>query len=90
MYTVHDWAEVRRLHERDHLSKKHIAERLGMSRTTVHRSTASVVLFLSVARAGSSPSSVGLGHTSSYVPRCAGPMPSVAPRLGVPSVTVGG
>lgn len=37
MYTVHDWAEVRRLHERDHLSKKHIAERLGMSRTTVHR-----------------------------------------------------
>lgn len=37
MYTVHDWAEVRRLHEREHLSKKHIAERLGMSRTTVHR-----------------------------------------------------
>ena len=37
MYTVHDWSEVRRLHERDHLSKKHIAERLGMSRTTVHR-----------------------------------------------------
>ena len=29
--------EVRRLHEREHLSKKHIAERLGMSRTTVHR-----------------------------------------------------
>ena len=37
MYTVHDWAEVRRLHEREHLSKKHIAEHLGMSRTTVHR-----------------------------------------------------
>lgn len=37
MYTVHDWAEVRRLHEREHLSKKHIAERLGMSRTTAHR-----------------------------------------------------
>jgi transposase len=37
VYTVHDWAEVRRLHGREHLSKKHIAERLGMSRTTVHR-----------------------------------------------------
>lgn len=37
VYTVHDWAEVRRLHEREHLSKKHIAERLDMSRTTVHR-----------------------------------------------------
>jgi len=37
VYTVHDWAEVLRLHEREHLSKKHIAERLGMSRTTVHR-----------------------------------------------------
>lgn len=37
MYTVQDWAEVRRLHEREHLSKKHIAERLGMSRTTVRR-----------------------------------------------------
>ena len=37
MYTVHDWAEVHRLHEREGLSKKHIAERLGMSRTTVCR-----------------------------------------------------
>lgn len=34
MYTVHDGAEVRRLHEREHLS---IAERFGMSRKTVHR-----------------------------------------------------
>lgn len=37
MYSVHDWSEVRRLHEREGLSKKHIAERLGMSRMTVHR-----------------------------------------------------
>jgi transposase len=37
VYTVNDWAEVRRLHERERLSKKHIAERLGMSRTTVRR-----------------------------------------------------
>ncbi|MCZ7664917.1 MAG: helix-turn-helix domain-containing protein [Thermoleophilia bacterium] len=36
MYSVHDWAEVRSL-RRDGLSKKHIAERLGMSRTTVYR-----------------------------------------------------
>jgi len=34
---VHDWAEVHRLFEREGLSKKHISERLGMSRTTVHR-----------------------------------------------------
>lgn len=37
MYTVHDWAEVHRLHEREGLSKKHIGELLGMSRTTVYR-----------------------------------------------------
>ncbi len=36
MYDVHDWVEVRSL-RREGLSKKHIAERLGMSRTTVHR-----------------------------------------------------
>ncbi len=36
MYTVYDWAEVRRLH-REGRSKKHIAERLCMSRTTVRR-----------------------------------------------------
>lgn len=37
MYRVHDWAEVHRLHKREGLSKKRIAERLGMSRTTVYR-----------------------------------------------------
>ena len=37
MYDVHDWAEVRRLREREHLSKATIARRLGMSRTTVIR-----------------------------------------------------
>ena len=36
MYSVHDWAEVKRL-DKEGLSKKAIAERLGMSRTTVHR-----------------------------------------------------
>jgi transposase len=34
---VHDWAEVRRLHHREHLSKSAIAKRLGMSRPTVIR-----------------------------------------------------
>ena len=37
MYSVHDWAEVRRLHEREHCSKTAIARRLGMSRNTVDR-----------------------------------------------------
>lgn len=37
MYGVQDWAEVKRLKEREGLSKKAIAERLGMSRTTVDR-----------------------------------------------------
>ena len=37
MYSVHDWSEVRRLHLREGLSKKHIAERLSMSRITVRR-----------------------------------------------------
>lgn len=35
MYGVQDWAEVHRLFHRDGLSKKAIARRLGMSRTTV-------------------------------------------------------
>lgn len=34
---MHDWAEVRRLHHREHLSKAAIARRLGMSRPTVIR-----------------------------------------------------
>ena len=37
VYRVQDWAEVKRLKEREGLSKKGIAERLGMSRTTVDR-----------------------------------------------------
>lgn len=37
MFDVHDWAEVRRLHHREHLSKSAIARRLGMSRPTVIR-----------------------------------------------------
>ena len=37
MYRVKDWAEVKRLHEREGLSKKAIAEKLGMSRNTVAR-----------------------------------------------------
>ena len=37
MYDVHDWAEVRRLYHREHLSKSAIAKRLGMSRPTVIR-----------------------------------------------------
>lgn len=36
MYQVHDWAEVRRL-DREGLSKRAIARRLAMSRTTVYR-----------------------------------------------------
>lgn len=34
---MHDWAEVRRLYYREHLSKAAIAKRVGMSRTTVIR-----------------------------------------------------
>jgi transposase len=34
---VEDWAEVQRLFHRERLSKRHIARRLGMSRTTVIR-----------------------------------------------------
>jgi transposase len=37
VYSVHDWAEVRRLYEREGLSKTAIARRLGMSRNTVDR-----------------------------------------------------
>lgn len=34
---MHEWAEVHRLFHRERLSKAEIAERLGMSRTTVYR-----------------------------------------------------
>lgn len=37
MYSVHDWAEVHRLHHVEGVGKTAIAARLGMSRTTVHR-----------------------------------------------------
>jgi transposase len=37
VYDVHDWAEVHRLYQREHLSKSAIAKRLGMSRPTVIR-----------------------------------------------------
>lgn len=37
MYSVHDWAEVHRLHDRERLSERNIARRLGMSRNTVAR-----------------------------------------------------
>lgn len=37
MYSVHDWAEVRRLHYVEGMPKAAIAAKLGMSRTTVHR-----------------------------------------------------
>ncbi len=37
MYDVHDWAEVHRLHHVEGLSKATVAEKLSMSRTTVHR-----------------------------------------------------
>jgi transposase len=37
VYSVHDWAEVHRLHEREGCSKTAIARRLGMSRNTVDR-----------------------------------------------------
>ncbi|MCA1703120.1 MAG: IS21 family transposase [Actinobacteria bacterium] len=37
MYSVHSWAEVHRLHEREGCSKTAIARRLGMSRNTVDR-----------------------------------------------------
>ncbi len=37
MHQVGDWAEVRRLHEREGLSQAAIARRLGMSRNTVAR-----------------------------------------------------
>lgn len=35
MYRVEDWAEVQRLFHREGLTRKAIARRLGMSRTTV-------------------------------------------------------
>ncbi|MGH2578771.1 MAG: IS21 family transposase, partial [Actinomycetota bacterium] len=37
MFSVHDWAEVHRLHHREQLSKSAIAKRLGMTRHTVAR-----------------------------------------------------
>ena len=37
MYSVHDWAEVRRLHDVEKMSKSAIAEKLSMSRNTVIR-----------------------------------------------------
>jgi transposase len=37
MFSVHDWAEVHRLHHAEHLSKQAIAAKLSMSRTTVYR-----------------------------------------------------
>jgi transposase len=37
MYSVHDWAEVRRLHDVEGMSKAAIAEKLSMSRNTVTR-----------------------------------------------------
>lgn len=37
VYRVQDWAEVQRLFHREGVSKRHIARRLGMSRTTVIR-----------------------------------------------------
>lgn len=37
MYSVHDWAEVRRLHDVEGMSKSAIAEKLSMSRNTVAR-----------------------------------------------------
>ena len=37
MYKMHDWAEVRRLHDREGWTKTAIAEKLGMSRNTVAR-----------------------------------------------------
>ena len=37
MYSVHDWAEVHRLYEREGRSKTAIARKLGMSRNTVDR-----------------------------------------------------
>ena len=37
MYSVHDWAEVHRLHERERWSKTAIARKLSMSRNTVDR-----------------------------------------------------
>ena len=37
MFSVHDWAEVHRLHDAEGVSKAAIAARLSMSRTTVYR-----------------------------------------------------
>jgi transposase len=37
VYSVHDWAEVHRLYEREGSSKTAIVRRLGMSRNTVDR-----------------------------------------------------
>lgn len=42
MYSVHDWAEVRRLHDVEGMSKSAIAEKLSMSRNTVARLVAMV------------------------------------------------
>jgi hypothetical protein len=37
VYSVHDWAEVHRLHHVEGMAKEAIAAKLAMSRTTVHR-----------------------------------------------------
>lgn len=41
MITVEDWAEICRLHRAEKLPKKQIAEKLGVSRTTVYKALAS-------------------------------------------------
>ncbi len=42
MITVEDWAEIRRLYHAEKMPKKHIAEKLGISRNTVAKAVASM------------------------------------------------
>lgn len=41
MITVQDWAEIRRLHQSEGMSRRAVARRVGVSRTTVDRALAS-------------------------------------------------
>jgi DNA-binding transcriptional regulator LsrR (DeoR family) len=57
VHQVEDWAEVRRLHEREGLSQAAIARRLGMSRNTVARLPAEISARLGCVSSSNAPSS---------------------------------
>jgi IS30 family transposase len=76
VFSVHDWAEVRRLHHREHLSKSVIAKRLGMSRPTVIR----LLELADPPRYERRPVGSKLDPTKIRSPRCSTRTPRSQPR----------